>query len=159
VKGLAERRKEANMTAIELLKQDHEEAMGMVERLELVEQGAQLRGSNLALFGWLKSALTLHTLIEEQILYHSLANLKETEELIKKSYDEHRTVDGLLVKMSAPSQDWRVALGKLKAALQHHISEEENELFPKAERLLGARRLEEMGRQIMNIKRGKAATA
>jgi len=147
------------MTAIELLKQDHDEAMGMIERLELVEHGAQLRGSNLALFGSLKSALVLHTLIEEQIFYHSLANLKETEELIKKSYDEHRTVDDLLVKMSAPSQDWRVALGELKAALQRHIREEENELFPKAERLLGARRLQEMGTQIRNIKRGKAATA
>ena len=147
------------MTAIELLKQDHDEAMEMIERLELVERGAQLRGSNLELFGQLKSALTLHTLIEEQVFYHSLANLKETEELIKKSYDEHRTVDELLVKMSAPSQDWRVALGELKAAFRRHVREEENELFPKAERLLGAQRLQEMGRQITNIKRGKAATA
>ena len=80
------------MTAIELLKQDHDEAMMMIERLERVEQGAQLRGSNLALFGRLKSALTMHTLVEEQILYHSLANLEETKELIKGSYDGHRTV-------------------------------------------------------------------
>ena len=82
------------MTAIELLKQDHDEAMMMIERLERVEQGAQLRGSNLALFGRLKSALTMHTLVEEQILYHSLANLEETKEMIKESYDGHRTMDG-----------------------------------------------------------------
>jgi len=159
MKAFAEQRKEANMTAIELLKQDHDEAMMMIEQLERVEQGAQLRGSNLALFGRLKSALTMHTLVEEQILYHSLANLEETKEMIKESYDGHRTMDELLVKMSAPSQDWRAVLGELKAALQHHVREEESELFPKAERLLGGQRLQVMGRQIKNIKRGKAATA
>jgi iron-sulfur cluster repair protein YtfE (RIC family) len=159
MKELVELREEANMRAIELLKQDHDEAMRMIEQLERVEQGAQLRGSNLALFGRLKSALTLHTLVEEQILYHSLANLEETKELIKGSYDGHRTVDELLVKMSAPSQEWRAALSELKTALQHHVREEEGALFPKAERLLGGQRLQEMGRQITNIKRGKAATA
>jgi hemerythrin-like domain-containing protein len=159
MKELTGQREEANMTAIELLKQDHDEAMRMIGQLERVEQGAQLRGSNLELFGRLKSALALHTMVEEQIFYHSLANLEETKELIKESYDEHRTVDALLVKMSAPSQDWRAALGELKSALQHHVREEETELFPRAERLLGRQRLQEMGRKIANIKRGRAATA
>jgi len=147
------------MTAIELFKQDHDEAMRMIEQLERVEQGAQLRGSNLALFGRLKSALTLHTLIEEQIFYHPLANLEEAKELIEESYDEHRTVDELLVKMSVPSQDWQAVLSELKTALQHHVRKEESELFPKAELLLGRQQLQEMGRQIMNIKRGKSAHA
>ena len=147
------------MTAIELLKKDHREAMGLIEELQNGNSDSQLRGQPLERFGQLKAALSLHTIFEEQIFYHSFANLKGTEDLIKDAYAEHRKVDSLLVKLCQPTNDWHAQLGKLKAELQHHIDQEENELFPKAERLLGQKQLNEMGRQIQNVKQGKAVTA
>ena len=147
------------MTAIELLKKDHREALGLIEELQNGNSDSQLRGQALERFGQLKAALSLHTMLEEQVFYHSFANLKETEGLIEDSYDEHRKVDSLLVKLCQPTNDWHAQLRQLKAEIQHHINREENELFPRAERLLGEKQLNEMGRQIQNVKQGKAVTA
>ena len=147
------------MTATEILKQDHDEVAGMIEQLESAEDGAQLQGSNLELFGKLKSALALHTLVEERVFYHPLANLPETQDLIKESYKEHREVDEMLVKMSSPGKGWKALLSVLKSKIEHHVEEEEGELFPKAERLLGRDQLEQMGREIENMKEGKSPTA
>ena len=147
------------MTATEILKQDHDEVAGMIEQLESAEDGAQLQGPNLELFGKLKSALALHTLVEERVFYHPLANLPETQDLIKESYKEHREVDEMLVKMSSPGKGWKALLSVLKSKIEHHVGEEEGELFPKAERLLGRDQLEQMGREIENMKEGKSPTA
>jgi hemerythrin superfamily protein len=147
------------MTAVELLKRDHREASGMIEQLQSTEGGLTAGGAKLELFGKLKAALSLHTSMEEQIFYHALANLEETRDLIQESYKEHRQVDELLVKMSQPSGEWESQLDDLKGKIEHHVEEEEGELFPKAERLLGEARLEEMGRQMEQIKQGKSAQA
>jgi hemerythrin-like domain-containing protein len=96
--------------------------------------------------------------MEEQAFYHSLANLQETNELIKGAYEEHRKVDELLVKMTT-AKNWKPLLGDLKAQISHHVQEEEGELFPHAERLLPQNLLKEMGRQLENMKEGKAAIA
>lgn len=147
------------MTATEILKRDHDEAMQMIEQLESAEDGAQLQGANLELFGKLKGALGLHTLVEERVFYHPLANLPETQELIKESYKEHREVDELLVKMSSPTDDWKAVLSDLKSKIEHHVEEEEGELFPLSEQLLGRDQLEAMGREIENMKKGKSVIA
>lgn len=147
------------MKATELLKQDHDEAQELIEQLEEMESGEPLQGPTLELFGKLKSALALHTLVEERVFYHPLANLPETQDLIHEAYTEHRAVDELLVKMSQPGGDWEAQLSDLKDMLEDHIEEEENDLFPKAERLLGEDQLDQIGREIENMKEGKAAIA
>src|ERR671924_172882 len=108
------------MTATELLKRDHREALGMIEKLQNTEGALTAGGAKLELFGKLKSALSLHTSMEEQIFYHALANLEETRELIQESYKEHRQVDELLVKMSAPSDEWESQLDDLQGKIEHH---------------------------------------
>lgn len=147
------------MTATETLKQDHMEAMQLIEKLESAEGGTELQGANLELFGKLKSALALHTLVEERVFYHALANLPETRDLITEAYKEHREVDELLVKMSSPNDDWKALLNDLKGKIEHHVAEEEGELFPKSEQLLGQDQLEDMGREIENMKKGKSTIA
>lgn len=143
------------MTAIELLKNDHAEAASMMDELE----GAGGASAGRETFDRLKGALTLHTKLEEQIFYPALEEFDETRDLIQRAYDEHRQVDELLSRLGGQRGDWEGDLRELRGAVERHVDEEENGLFPKAERLLGESRLQEMGRRMEEMKRGRAATA
>lgn len=147
------------MAATDILKQDHREAMGLFERLESINEGSGAGGSKDELFNQLKGALKLHTKLEEQIFYPALENFDETRDLIKESYEEHRKVDQLLAEMSAAAGDFADKLSELRGNIEHHVNEEEGEMFPKAEQLLGQSRLQEMGRQMEQMKQGQSATA
>jgi hemerythrin-like domain-containing protein len=146
------------MDAIELLKQDHREARNLIEQLESGSQD-ETASPNMELFNKLKSALMLHTEIEEQIFYPPLENYDETRDLVKEAYKEHEQVDELLAEMSNPGDDWNDQLSELKESIEHHVGEEENEMFPTVEKLFGQERLQEMGRQMSNMKRGKGTAA
>jgi hemerythrin superfamily protein len=141
------------MTATEILKQDHREAIGLFDRLE------GTGGSKDELFNQLKDALKLHTKLEEKIFYPALENFDETRDLVKESYREHRKVDQLLAEINPAAGDFADELGELRRNVEHHVEEEEGEMFPKAERLLGGARLQEMGRQMEQMKKGQSAAA
>jgi small-conductance mechanosensitive channel len=145
------------MNAIELLKQDHQEASNMLAQLE--GQGADGGNPDMNLFNQLKNALTLHTEMEEQIFYPALENFDETREQVQHAYKEHKEVDGLLARLSNPGGDWQAGLSELKSNVEHHVREEETDMFPKALRLLGEERLRELGERMRNMKRGQPATA
>ncbi|PYS77728.1 MAG: hemerythrin, partial [Acidobacteria bacterium] len=83
----------------------------------------------------------------------------ETRDLIKESYKEHRKVDQLLADMNPAAGDFADRLSELRRNIEHHVDEEEGEMFPKAEKLLGQARLQEMGQQIEQMKKGQSATA
>jgi hemerythrin-like domain-containing protein len=139
------------------LKQDHQEASSMMDQLESGDQQSMM-----GLFNRLKQALTLHTKMEETLLYPALQNNEQTGDMISEAYEEHQTVDEILAEMTgmAPSNgDFSMKLAELRENVEHHVEEEENELFPKAERILGQHRLEEMGNQMQQMKNGMSATA
>lgn len=147
------------MNAIELLIQDHEEAAGMMDQLETADKGDR---SARDMFLQLKNALTLHTQVEEQVFYSALKNHEETSDMIPESLEEHREVDQILAEMSGLNpgdDDFMDKLTELRDSVEHHVEEEQNEMFPKAERILGESRLQEMGRQMQQMKQGKSATA
>lgn len=145
------------MNALELLKQDHREASSLMDQLENSDQPAMM-----GIFNQLKQALTLHTKMEETLLYPALQNNEQTGDMISEAYEEHQTVDEILAEMTglAPSNgDFSTKLAELRENVEHHVEEEENELFPKAKRILGQHRLEEMGDQMQQMKKGMSATA
>ena len=145
------------MNALELLKQDHQEASELMDNCE--------KGDNqfkMAVFNQLKQALTLHTKMEETLLYPALQNNEQTGDIISEAYEEHQTVDEILAEMSGldPSNsEFSMRLAELRENIEHHVEEEENEMFPKAEKILGQHRLEEMGNQMQQMKKGMSATA
>jgi iron-sulfur cluster repair protein YtfE (RIC family) len=155
------------MNAVELLKEDHKEALELLERLETMEQDLEADAEGLEvvpteLFTQLKNALTLHTQAEEQIFYPAMQEFDETREQITEAIEEHQAVDQLLEEMtelSPEDEEFQTKLAELRENLEHHMEEEEDELFPKAEELCGAKRLEEMGRQIQKLKQGRSAAA
>jgi iron-sulfur cluster repair protein YtfE (RIC family) len=155
------------MNAVELLKEDHREALELLERLENMEEeldadeeGVEVLPNDL--FTQLKNALTLHTQVEEQVFYPAMREFDETRDQISEAIEEHEAVDQILeemTEMSPEDDEFQDKLEELRENLEHHIEEEEDELFPKAEELCEPKRLDEMGRQIQKLKQGRSVAA
>jgi hemerythrin superfamily protein len=145
------------MNALELLKQDHQEASSLMDQLESGDEQSMMNT-----FNQLKQALTLHTKMEETLLYPALQNNEQTGDIISEAYEEHQTVDEILAEMTGMATsngEFMDKLTELRENVEHHVEEEENEMFPKAEQILGRHRLEEMGAQMQQMKNGMSATA
>ncbi len=133
------------MNITELLKKDHREVNDMICELESADVASA------ATFGKLKNALTLHSKIEEEIFYEVLKNFNETAELISEGYRKHGEVAQLLQEMTAlktTDEEFYDLLAQLRATIDDNVEDEENELFPQAEKLLGTETLEKMGNSL-----------
>lgn len=144
------------MTAIEILQKDHRDALDLIERIVNAagDEGAE---SRVKLFDDLKEALTLHTRAEEKIFYPELEDFSETSALIEESYKEHRKVGEILSKMDnlktePTGSEWKRLFDELEQSVEHHVQEEENVLFPLAEKLLSHTELRDMFLEIERIK-------
>ncbi len=134
------------MDVFELLKKDHEKVSGIFEKLDATtERGVKTREE---LFTQLKQELDVHTRIEEEIFYPILKEAKETEELTLEAYEEHNVVKQLLTELDELPKDdetWGAKLTVLKENVEHHVEEEEGELFDGAREVLSQEQLEELG--------------
>ena len=115
-----------------LLKQDHEDVLDLVRRLADEDSAARRR----ALFRSLKPLLTAHARAEERAVYTELVKARskrDAKDLGNEGYVEHSLVDILLERMSktalAGSDAWKAHATVLKELLEHHIEEEEDEIF------------------------------
>lgn len=85
------------------------------------------------------SLLTLHTKLEEATLYPTLEQRNETHDLTEEAYAEHDLANDLLEEIGSldvGGDTWKAKLAVLRENIEHHILEEEGELFPKAKDLL-----------------------
>ncbi|HXG67941.1 MAG TPA: hemerythrin domain-containing protein [Blastocatellia bacterium] len=149
------------MNAIELLKKDHQEAMELMDQLEGMGASAAGAGQK-ELFQRLKNALKLHTSIEEEIFYPAMEKFDEARDMVAEAYQDHEAVDQLLAEMSTlppGDQEFMDRLAELRDNVENHVDEEEGEMFPQAEQLIGQSRLQEMGRQMQQRKQGRSAAA
>lgn len=144
------------MNAIELLVADHQRVKAILAQLsESTERGVKKREE---LLSKLEMEITLHTQLEEEILYPAFkaAGSKEQDVMYYEAKEEHRTVDSLVLPdlkgtdPGTPEFSGRVKV--VKELLEHHIEEEESEMFPQAEKLLGDAQLEELGTQMEAMK-------
>lgn len=153
------------MTALELLKEDHQELINLIGELEAADDETETSPSGTENFNRLNEAIKLHIRMEEEVLYPAMEELEDTRELTREAFKEHQMVDHLLAQLSvlSPSEEeFQDTLSELRDAIERHIEEEEGELFPKAEELCGQNRLDEMGRQMVwmkNNSRVRAATS
>jgi len=144
------------MNAIDLLKDDHERVKALLAELsESTERGIKKRTELLAK---LEREVALHTQLEEQILYPAFKSEGGKEEGVMyfEAKEEHRTVDSLVLpdlKQTDPGTvEFSGRVKVVKELLEHHIEEEEKEMFPAARKLLGKARLEELGAQMETMK-------
>jgi iron-sulfur cluster repair protein YtfE (RIC family) len=142
------------MDAFELLKKDHEKVSGIFEKLEpTTERGIKTRED---LFAQLKQELEIHSKIEEQILYPVLKEAEETHDITLEAYEEHNVVKMLLTELEALPKDdetWEAKLTVLKENVEHHVEEEEGEMFKKARKVLSSEQIESLGARLEAAKK------
>ncbi|MGH9943945.1 MAG: hemerythrin domain-containing protein [Pyrinomonadaceae bacterium] len=152
------------MDVFELLKSDHEKVSTIFTQLEpLGEADAAQRRQ---LFTQLKQELDLHAQLEETLLYPRLKAVEETQDITIEAIEEHQEVKDLLAELEATApenEEWNDLLLELKENVEHHVEEEENEMFPQARQVLSQQEINEIGSQIQAAKQqhqsGRAASA
>jgi hemerythrin-like domain-containing protein len=143
------------LDALKLLKQDHDEVKKMLSDLEsTTERAEKTRTEGLAT---LKSELEVHEAIEEEIFYPALKEHPKTKDIALEGYEEHHVVDmvmGELEGVDVSDETWAAKFAVMKENLEHHIEEEEGEMFPQAEQVFDEAELEELGER-MQARKGE----
>jgi hemerythrin-like domain-containing protein len=143
------------MNVVELLREDHEEALQLIEELEGVDEKIGADPTNTEKFNKLHQALRTHTEVEENFFYPVMEEFDEVKQLVEDAYQVHDRIDQLLSQLTttAPNEaEFQETLADLRNNLEHHIEVEEGRLFPSAEELFEEVELEELGRQMEEMK-------
>jgi hemerythrin superfamily protein len=150
------------MNVFTLLKKDHDKVGGILEKIDATtERGVKTREE---LFTQLKTELDVHARIEETIFYPELEKADETHDITLEAFEEHRLVKqllGELEKMDKSDETWTARFTVLKENVEHHVEEEETDMFPKARKVLTEDQAEELGTRMEEAKKEqlKAAAA
>ncbi len=102
-------------------------------------------------------ALEHHTEIEENVFYPAVRGIgtRKAEDMVGEAYEEHHVVKLVLAELPDvdPSADnFAAKVTVLKELVGHHVDEEEEEMFPMAERRLGGARSSELAEQMAGPK-------
>ena len=146
------------LDAIKLLKDDHKKMKDLLEEVdETTDRAVKTREE---LLGKIRSELTVHEAIEEEIFYPALKDHPKAKDVVLEGYEEHHAVDVLLEELTGvPFDDerWKPKMTVIKENIEHHIEEEEDEMFEKARSILDDDELSELGDRMMKLKKEKEA--
>ena len=141
--------------AIVLLKADHKEIRGVFARFEKAGEGAHVEKGRLV--ERMLELLTVHTYIENESLYPQVRRLlPDLERDVLESYEEHHVADVLCMELAAmqPTDErFDAKTTVLIENVRHHMDEEEQEWFPQVRAGLGRKQLQEIGAQMMELKK------
>ncbi|MBX3228524.1 MAG: hemerythrin domain-containing protein [Labilithrix sp.] len=125
------------MNAIDLLKQQHKKTTAALEK-------AHESGAAPAELKKMADELVAHMVIEEHIFYPRVKQLMKS--MINESFEEHAVARFELARLlQASGEDKKTRALVLKELLEHHIEEEEKEMFPKVKRDIPAAELDALG--------------
>lgn len=126
--------------AFKLLKQDHDRFKKMFK--EYAALGDRALKSKQQLADEIFDILAVHETIEEEILYPAIRENagKNGVEMVLEGYEEHHVADLLIEELKAltpEDEQYDAKMKVLRENVEHHVDEEEEELFPEARKALG----------------------
>jgi hemerythrin-like domain-containing protein len=137
------------MDAIQLLKDDHERMKKLLTDIEKTDESDT--STRERLFTQARDDLTIHEAIEEEIFYPALKEHPKAKEIVLEAYEEHGVVDMIMADIeNVPFDDerWAAKFTVMKENIEHHIEEEEKEMFKQARDVFEKQDLEELGRRM-----------
>ncbi len=124
------------MNIYKVLSDDHEKLrMLLAELVELNDKATERRSE---LISEIRDELIPHARAEEAVFYNSLRMIEPTKSMGMHGYAEHLEAEGLFRALQAMDKldtSWKATAQKLKQTIEHHIREEENEMFSAAKQL------------------------
>jgi hemerythrin-like domain-containing protein len=138
--------------AIALLKQDHDKVKELLSSMENATGARRAK-----LLGQIEQELKVHTQIEEEIFYpayRDAARKKDDQKLYYEAMQEHHVVDLVLPEAGEgeSNEELKAKAKVLKELVEHHIEEEQDEMFPRARKLLDREELRELGARMQERK-------
>lgn len=131
------------MNAIDLLTQQHREVEDLFKKIEQTDESSK----KATLFRELAAKLVGHDGIEREIFYPACEDALGMSDLLGESLVEHGVVEFCLyeadVAIGEPEFEFKVKV--LKEMIEHHVEEEEGELFPKVKKVMNAEALDSLG--------------
>ena len=139
---------------LSLLEQEHKEVSNLLKEIL-----AHPRKPDLEKIQQVKSSLELHTNIEEKLLYPKAEKEKQASELISDAYKEHQEVKDLLkeLKDDAEPDELIKYCEQIQIGVEHHVKEEEGELFPLLRKLWDKETLQDLGEKMQEMKEKELA--
>jgi hemerythrin superfamily protein len=141
------------MDAIRLLEASHRKVETLFQQIKL-KQTSQPQEAK-ANFDELYQELSIHTIIEEQVFYPALTKYEGFHDLLEDAFKEHAEARLALSEIAAlkpSSNEWRTRLEKLEKEINHHVKDEEEDLFPRARKFCSQEELVTLGLDLENAK-------
>jgi iron-sulfur cluster repair protein YtfE (RIC family) len=142
-------------TIYEVLKKDHDSHREVLNKLDATSGDSPEREK---LYATMKRELEAHTAAEEETFYATLMAKPDGQEKARHSVSEHKEAADLLGELDETefsSPGWLARFRKLKEELEHHMDEEENEVFARARKLIAQPKAEELGSEFLRRKRAE----
>ena len=152
------RRLPADTDAIALLEKDHRRLETLLKQGEETTERA-VKGRT-DLLETITVELGVHELIEEKLLYPALKKFPEARDIVLEGFEEHHVADLILKELHEVAKDdeqWGAKFKVLKESIEHHIQEEEGDMFRKARGVMSQEDLAALGREMAQLKRDAEA--
>jgi hemerythrin superfamily protein len=136
------------MNALDLLKEQHEEVSKLFKKFEKL--GDEGMSEKRELFIMIADRLSAHATIEEQYFYPSIKTDK-SEDLVREAVEEHLAVKRIiadLLDMEPTEENFDAKMKVLQENVEHHVEEEEKELFKMVRKILNEDQLLALGVQM-----------
>ena len=150
---------EAHQDALQLLMAEHREVKAMFQRYQKLADAGGRGDERMLLASQICVALTVHTQIEEAVLYPAArAVLTRDEDIVDEAYVEHAGAKSLIAQIKTMTSDQPLYDAKVKVLgeyIDHHVREEETEFFPKLRKT--ALDLDAMGDRMVERKKALMA--
>ncbi|HEU5326044.1 MAG TPA: hemerythrin domain-containing protein [Candidatus Limnocylindria bacterium] len=142
------------MDAIALLKDDHDRIKKLLaEGEETTERAEKTRTQ---LFDTIKEEMLIHERIEEEIFYPALKQHPKAKEIVLEGFEEHHVVDEVMGELEATGvtdERWAAKFTVMKENIEHHIEEEEGDMFKTARQVFSNEELEQLGAKMGELKK------
>lgn len=139
------------MDAIRLLTEDHRRIDALFAKFETLKEET----AKSTIVQQLYEEFNVHAQIEETIFYPAFGKATKDQDKVNEALEEHREVKQLfndLVQGKQTDQSLTNKVSKLKELIQHHVGEEESEMFPEAREHMAAGELDRIGEQLSKAK-------
>jgi hemerythrin superfamily protein len=139
------------MNALDLLIEDHQRVKQLFEQAQQIRDNQQKK----ELFDQIDMELAIHAEIEETIFYPALEEHNELKDMVREARREHEEVEQLLLEiedLATEDTDFTSQLAELEESVEHHVAEEEGEMFPKVREIFDNDTLERLGKDLESAK-------
>jgi hemerythrin superfamily protein len=143
--------REVTMNALDLLTEDHQKVRQLFQQVQQIRDNDEKK----ELFDQIDTELAVHAEIEETIFYPALEEHDQLKNMVREAREEHEQVEQLLLEiedLATEDTDFTSQLAELEESVEHHVAEEEEEMFPKVREIFDEAALEQLGKELASAK-------